>query len=67
MALTYRIIVNGVDKGEVYRNVRNNRLEWYKPSRGKEQYPKRFTLTDVCHHVARLCLTDPRNVTLKRK
>ena len=62
---TNLVFVNGQYKGEVYRNPRSKRLEWFTDRRGKEGFPARATLDDVRDAIASVCLVDPSAVTFE--
>jgi hypothetical protein len=64
--MTWRVYVNGQPKGEVYKNPRAKRWEWFKATRGKEIYPARTTLNDVVASIANLCRVDPLSVVLEK-
>ena len=63
---THKVTVSGRDHGEVFRNPRSGKLEWFKVGRGKQQFTKATTLDDVPHIIARLSRCDPTEVVLKR-
>lgn len=62
--MTYRVVVNGLPKGEVYRQ--HGKWWWRRERGGVDPFVKGTGLDDIKAFIARVCLSEVSQVVFSR-